>query len=281
VTSIGPTESVKLDGQLALFPALESGLYEVAGTFTITNGRKFVTPTGFTTFTNSGVITVGPSSTLSVAGKLNNATGRIVLDGGLFVMDYDWKLAPSEIDAVRGELRKGYAGGSWAGASGIVSLQAAADPQHRTAMGYGEAARVFGLGASQVTSYGGLNVDATAVVTKYTYFGDANLNGKVDLDDYALIDRGFARHVADAHWMDGDFNYDGVVDGGDYLLMDRVFILQGGKLEPGVLAGREAVFGEGYVGALLAGVPEPGGLAVMVGAAFGVSRRARRRPVEK
>jgi hypothetical protein len=109
--------------------------------------------------------------------------------------------------------------------------------------------------------------------------GDANMNGRIDPDDFALIDRGFARNLppGTAGWTDGDFNYDGVVDVADYLLADTSYGHQGGTFSPGFLAGRGAEFGDAYVAQLVAAVPEPSvagcGLAVVAALA-----RRRRRP---
>ena len=60
---------------------------------------------------------------------------------------------------------------------------------------------------------------------KYTYYGDANLDGKVDASDYSLIDNGYLNHLTG--WYNGDFNYDGVINGSDYTLIDNAFNMQG------------------------------------------------------
>ena len=67
---------------------------------------------------------------------------------------------------------------------------------------------------SQSTSDGDLLV-------KYTYYGDANLDGSVNGADYQQIDLGFGSHLTG--WSNGDFNYDGVVDGSDFSLIDNTF----------------------------------------------------------
>jgi hypothetical protein len=59
------------------------------------------------------------------------------------------------------------------------------------------------------------------VLVKYTYYGDANLDGIVNGADYQQIDNGFGMHLTG--WSNGDFNYDGVVDGSDYSLIDNTF----------------------------------------------------------
>jgi len=52
------------------------------------------------------------------------------------------------------------------------------------------------------------------VLVKYTYYGDANLDGQVDGSDYSLIDNGYLNHLTG--WYNGVFNYGAVIDGSDY-----------------------------------------------------------------
>jgi hypothetical protein len=68
----------------------------------------------------------------------------------------------------------------------------------------------------------------TDVLVKFTYYGDANLDGKVDGTDYSRIDSGYLTKATG--WYNGDLNYDGVVDGSDYTLMDNAFNTQGASL---------------------------------------------------
>lgn len=154
--------------------------------------------------------------------------------------------------------------------SQLFSSMADADLQHRLAIGYVDNAIL------NAATWGNLSADSTAVLTKLTYIGDANLDGKINADDYALLDRSFARSQANAHWTDGDFNYDGVITAADYLLIDRVYFHQGAPLSPEFLAARESQFGSTYVVELLNSVPEPAGLACLLGAMPGILRRRRR-----
>ena len=51
----------------------------------------------------------------------------------------------------------------------------------------------------------------TDVLAKYTYFGDADLDGQVDNStDYGLWFNGFANNLTG--WLFGDFDYSGSVD---------------------------------------------------------------------
>lgn len=107
--------------------------------------------------------------------------------------------------------------------------------------------------------------------------GDANSDGKIDADDYTLIDRGFNKHLptGTATWSDGDFNYDRQVDQNDYLLIDTAYSQSHGlQSMSGLLSTRESQFGDVYVQELLASVPEPAsGLACLFAACLLVSRR--------
>lgn len=107
--------------------------------------------------------------------------------------------------------------------------------------------------------------------------GDANLDEQINPDDYALIDRGFGKHLTG--WSNGDFNQDGTINQADYLLIDTSYGLQEGGLSQEFLAMREAEFGEAYVAELTAAVPEPSVAAmalVAVGCTAATSRRRGR-----
>jgi hypothetical protein len=99
----------------------------------------------------------------------------------------------------------------WKG-SGIISSAAAADTRFLTTLG---------IRPSPGTVFDGVPTSINDVLVKYTYYGDADLNGTVNGADYQQIDSGFGIHLTG--WSNGDFNYDGVVDGTDYSLLDNTF----------------------------------------------------------
>jgi hypothetical protein len=246
VTTIGPSATVRLSGAASVF-AKVNAVASNQGVFTISDGRAFTTAGSLA---NSGTITVGASSTLKVVGVLTNANA-VDLAPGTLLLDYT---GASPIDTLRGQLFTGRAGGTWTG-PGVRSSTAAVHPQLLTAIGYAEASALLGLAGAATTTYAGLTVDATTVLTKFTYYGDANLNGRIDRDDFALTDRGFVRGLTG--WINGDYNYDGTINLGDYMLIDRSLLLQGTPLSVDLIAQREKQFGVGYVAGLLATVPEP------------------------
>ena len=95
---------------------------------------------------------------------------------------------------------------------------------------------------AETTPYTGLgmSVDRSggAIVVKYTYEGDMNLDGVVNADDYFLIDRGFITQKGG--YANGDLNYDGVVNADDYHLIDAAFLEQSGPLGVGEAPVEEA-----------------------------------------
>jgi hypothetical protein len=203
------------------------------------------------------------------AGSLNiDSASTIDLANNDFVIDYS---GASPADAVLQYLSNGYAGGAWNG-NGITSSAAATDQNAATAIGWAENA-TLGLG-----DYLGLPLDASALILKYTWYGDANLDGLLSVDDFSLLDRGFTAGLTG--WVNGDFNYDDVVSSADYLLLDAAYSLQSGTLSPALLSERAAQFGDGYVARLAAVVPEPAmlGFAALAMAAAGMRRARQSRP---
>lgn len=135
-----------------------------------------------------------------------NASGR-------FVIDYTGA-ANTPFAQVKADVISGYAGGAWNGA-GINSTAAAVTP--RTAVGYAEASTVLS-GTGGV--FAGANVDGTAVLVRYTRAGDANIDGTVNISDFAKL---AAKFNQSGEWTDGDSNYDGVVNIGDFSLLASNF----------------------------------------------------------
>lgn len=114
---------------------------------------------------------------------------------------------------------------------------------------------------------------ATRVVGVAEMPGDASEDGRISLDDYILLDRGFAKHLTG--WNNGDFNGDNVVDHNDYLILDAAYTLQNGSLSPAVLAERELEFGSNYVSQLAAAVPEPTSGTLVLACSAIILRRRR------
>ena len=118
-------------------------------------------------------------------------------------------------------IKNGYADGAWNGLGGINSSVAAADPNRATAL-----ALVSGqdyLGYIGNPQFFGHPVQSTNSLIRYTYYGDANMDGVVNSVDYSYIEFAIANGGPKAGysgWMWGDFNYDGLINNADLALFD-------------------------------------------------------------
>ena len=77
------------------------------------------------------------------------------------------------------------------------------------------------VGLTEWPNGSGQSISATAIVGKYTYYGDATLDGQVTADDYLVLDAN--RNTTPAvgtGWVKGDMTNDGSVTADDYLVLD-------------------------------------------------------------
>jgi hypothetical protein len=157
--------------------------------------------------TSHAAFTAGANKVLVTKSLTFAGTSSLNLADNSLILDYT---GSSPLTTLRAYLQTGYAAGAWTG-PGIDSSSAASSPNR--AIAYAEASS---LG---VTTFAGQTVDSTALLLKYTYAGDANLDGKITPDDYTLADRGLAKHLNT--WIAGDFNYDGSVTSADLKLLEQ------------------------------------------------------------
>jgi hypothetical protein len=243
---------------------------------TVTNNGTIAATNGSTVLAgavrNAGTISVAAASVLRLGYLPSPNTGHIDVAGGTFILDY-YDLSPYA--SLRQQLLSGFAGGTWTGTTGITSSTAAADPAHSLAVGYADASALLGLNGTKNGTIAGQSVDATTVILQVVPYGDANLDGKVNADDYALLDKGLSSHAST--WWLGDFNYDGTVDQNDYLLIDTTYLSTHPASAPDLLVQRESRFGPAYVSALLTSIPEPSSVACLfAGLLFTRRRNARK-----
>jgi hypothetical protein len=144
-----------------------------------------------------------------------------------------------------------------------VAALIAANPLalNKTALGYAEASSVL----HGTTIFSGQSVDNTAVLIRYTYAGDANLDGVVNALDFNAVATNFGR--SGAEWAQGDFNYDGTTSAADFVALSQNFgsTLPAPTIPAGVVAA-----------ALSAVAPEPGTFGLMAVASMGLFSRRRR-----
>jgi hypothetical protein len=175
------------------------------------------------------------TSALSLAGATNAWTSKLDLSGN------DMVVLGGNLANITNQLKSGYNAGHWNGASGIDSTLAGTSSGYLTALGSGPGGMTFD----------GVTTASTDVLVKYTYYGDATLDGDVDAADYTRIDGGYL--AKSTGWSNGDFNYDGTINGSDYTLIDNAFNTQGAALTAQIARPTASI-------AAASAVPEPAGL---------------------
>src|SRR5207237_1966021 len=123
-------------------------------------------------------------------------------------------------------IQLGRNGGDWSGTSGIVTSQTFATTSTFTSIGVAKGSEAKGVAATATAVWAGQTVTGSDTLVMYTYGGDANLDGKINVDDYGRID--FAVPLGIAGWANGDFNYAGKINVDDYGIIDFNVGIQGG-----------------------------------------------------
>ena len=192
---------------------------------------------------------------LSIAGGAT-PTAQLDITNNPMVIDYATPVPPatSPLATIKAQIAAGYAGGSWNG-NGIISSSANAS---QFGVGYAEASSLPSVPAIFGT------VDADTVLIRLTRYGDANLDGTVNLSDFNRLAANFGSTTGD--WSQGDFNYDSNVNLSDFNRLAANF---------GLSAAGPTVTPEDWA-RLGAAVPEPGSVALLgAGALLGLRRRRR------
>jgi hypothetical protein len=196
------------------------------------------------------------SHALVVSGAFDAVgTGRLDLkDNKLIVRN-------GSLSTIESRVASGRAGGTWGGGGIVTSMPAAGTAnQELTTLGVALASSILNFSGNATVSWSGESVGGNDVLVKYTYAGDADLNGKINGDDYFFIDSGFADGRTGYSW--GDFDHSGAINSGDYFLIDSNYLRQGPPLVPTLSA------------LTLAAVPEPPPLVLIM---FGVTALLQRR----
>jgi hypothetical protein len=162
-------------------------------------------------------------------------------------------------------IKSGRNGGGWGG-SGIVTSQTAATSGNFTSIGVATASQVKSIAAGATATWSGQTVTGSDALVMYTYGGDANLDGKINVDDYGHIDSNVVLPGVSG-WFNGDFNYDGKINVDDYGIIDSNVPIQGSPFATG-----------GGTSVPLSAVPEPSSaFALILGSTAALVPRTRRR----
>jgi hypothetical protein len=205
-----------------------------------------------------GVFRVGGAFALSAGKRFDLTQGKLILAG-----DSVGTLGSGNTyTGTTGLIQSGRNGGTWDG-PGIVTSQTDATSGSFTSLGIATAAEAKGVSSTTITVWSGQTVTGNDTLVMYTYGGDANLDGKINVDDYGRID--FNVNLGVSGWMNGDFNYDGKINVDDYGIIDFNVGIQGAPFPSGGSGGLNGV----------SAIPEPASLAWL--AACGVANPLRRR----
>jgi hypothetical protein len=153
-------------------------------------------------------------------------------------------------------VKQGFNGGDWLG-NGITSSAAAGDVHQAATLG--------------------LIDSGEEVLVSYTHYGDADLNGQVDLRDFNRFLDGFRSKRK--RWLDGDFDLSGSID-----LADFDLYLQGFKHQPSPAVTPQLLSAVGDFASShgldvdLTALPEPSAIGVLTLASGALLRRRPRLP---
>jgi hypothetical protein len=184
------------------------------------------------------------------------AAGAVDLNDNAMIVDYS---GASPLASIQGYLTSGYAAGSW---NGVGIRSSVASMTANRALGYGEASAIF---TSFPAVFQGQSVDSTSVLVLYTRYGDATLDGLVNLSDFNRLASNFGQ--SGRVWTQGDFTYDGIVNLADFNRLASNF---------GLSASLDGPSPQDWA-SLASAVPEPSGIPFMLLLCARIRRWTRRR----
>jgi hypothetical protein len=170
-------------------------------------------PTASSAFTvaaltlNGGTLSLGSSSGgFTVTSLTITGSGTLNIENNHLIINYG---STDPKTAILQNLANGDSSGKWTG-TGIDSSTAAGSGG-RYGVGFVDGAD----GVSATLTSGQIEI-------AYALYGDANLDGKVDIADFNIISAHFGLTVTGG-WEQGDFNYSGTVDISDFNLFSPNF----------------------------------------------------------
>ena len=240
----------------------------VAAGKTLALSRDNSTGIGVVNVLLNGTLAVAPGGASATALKFNTLSappGKLDLADAKLVVSSTpigtW--TGSSYSFLTGWIATGRNGGAWNGSGIVTSHTDAINNNDLVTIGVASASQVTGIAATATTTWAGQTVTGTDTLTMVTWGGDANLDGRINIDDYGRIDGNVSSSGSVFGWFNGDFNYDGKINIDDYGIIDGNINRQG------------APFGAGSLASVVA-VPEPvAGTTVIVFTAVVAMRRRR------
>jgi hypothetical protein len=227
---------VTIDADLGFWDPVSSANLPDSATVNVSGGSVTFASSQFLAALDvtGGTVRLGSGHEVVFAHDLSiSGAGRIDLgDGVLIVRNMPagtWDAGTSAYTGLSGLVGAGRAGGS-----GIASGKIAGADDKLDSIGAARVGDVRNVADNATTIFDGQTVQGSDVVAAYTYGGDANLDGKINIDDYGLIDSHVGQSGSAFGWHNGDFNYDGKINIDDYGIIDSDI---GAQAEPIPLAG--------------------------------------------
>jgi fibronectin-binding autotransporter adhesin len=229
------------------------------GDLSVNGGTMQIAPNG----SADGVSRVNALS-IGAGAKLDLTDNKLIVQSG---GPGSW--TGSGYDGVSGQVASARGDGTWNGTSGITTSSANGK---LTTLGVAKAGDVKGIADGDTATFAGQTVHGSDTIVMYTYGGDANLDGKINIDDYGRIDSNVGFNGTVHGWYNGDFNYDGAINIDDYGIIDSNIGIQG----PPIPTAGSVVSAASTLAGVTA-VPEPASLALFGAAGAGMLLRRRRR----